>query len=138
MILNIICTRSYNKKVARNLTASSYEFIYLSSSRFCRSSSALARICWTSIGSGWRLLMYNSWLPLKMIKAIVQLLAYHAESKNSLIYPQSLDPKSKVGRLLVNRLDHKLPVRERNVSDFAPWETNLRRELILLFVNVQP
>ena len=73
-----------------------------------------------------------------MIKPTEELLTYHAESKNSLVYPQSLDPKSKVGRLLVNRLDDKLPVRERNISDFTPWETNLRRELILLFVNVQP
>ena len=53
--------------------------------------------------------------------------SYHAKSKNSLVYPQSLDPKGKVGRLLVNWLDHKLPVRERNVSDFAPWKTNFRR-----------
>ena len=65
-------------------------------------------------------------------------LAYHAESKNSLIYPQSLDPESKIGCFLVNWLDDKLPIRKRNVSDFAPWETNLWRELILLFVNVQP
>ncbi len=84
----------------------------------------------------------------------------HTESKNSLVNSKSRCKEDKVlqgefstlyklilykfmvkfssyGSFLVNGLDDKLFIVERDVSDLGPWESNLRGELVVFFVDVE-
>ena len=53
-----------SEKLMRSSSRSTFEMVtHCSNFRFSATSFASARICCTSMGSGWRRLIYNSWLP---------------------------------------------------------------------------
>lgn len=58
----------------------------------------------------------------------VQLVVAHAEMQDALVDAQTGSVEDKVGRLFVDRLDHKLLVIERDVPNLAPGESDLWRQ----------
>jgi hypothetical protein len=58
----------------------------------------------------------------------VQLVVAHAEMQDALVDAQTGSVEDKVGRLFVDRLDHKLLVIERDVPNLAPGESDLGRQ----------
>jgi len=61
----------------------------------------------------------------------------HAQRENSLVNLDSSGEKDKVRGLLVDWLDYEFLIVERDIPYLGPGETDFRRELIILLVDVQ-
>jgi hypothetical protein len=74
---------------------------------------------------------------VRLAAAHVQLVVAHAEGEDALVDADARREEDEVRRLLVDRLDDELAVRERDVADFGPREADLGCQLVVLLVDVQ-
>lgn len=74
---------------------------------------------------------------IRLAAAHVELVIAHAQRQDSLVDADTRSEEDKIGRLLVDGLDDKLAIVERNVPDLGPREADLRCEAVILFVDIQ-